>query len=69
MILSLGVWPLNIPITGKRNVLETPNFSLETPSQARNSCGQGLALEERVGRGGRVYFALVTSWREVPSLH
>lgn len=40
---------LNIPITGKSNVLEAPNFSLETLSQERNSCGQGLALEERVG--------------------
>lgn len=60
MILSLrSGQTLTIPITGKNNVLEAPNFSLETPSQARNSCGQGLALEERVGRGGRVHFALI----------
>lgn len=59
---------LDIPITGKNNVLEAPNFSLETPSQTRNSCGQGLALEERVGWGGRVHFALIYFLEGSPKL-
>lgn len=43
---------MKIPIIGEKNVLEATDFDLGTPTQGRNSCGQGLALAERLGWGG-----------------
>lgn len=65
MILSLSSeQTLKTPIIGENNVVDATNFDLGIPTQGRNSCRQGLVLEEMRGWGwGGSTLVSSVSWR------